>query len=315
MDKKLPRAGSAHVIVLGNEKGGSGKSTTAMHIVVALLKSGFRVAAIDTDSRQRTLTRYIENRARWAVRTGLALELPGHFVVALGNGQTVGEIEAQQFAGYVDIIDRVDREFDFVVVDTPGSNSHLMRVSHAMADTLVTPVNDSFLDLDVLGRLDPESLAVVETSHYAGLVEEALRERRMIDGVATDWVVVRNRLSTLASRNQWNVVAGLATLSAMLGFRIADGISERVIFREFFPFGLTAFDAFDRRTLGSEPTMSHVAARREIRELIDYLRLPLPAGRILVPEPLPENRESLDPAPAITAETVAVAARMAMAAE
>src|SRR5260221_9917144 len=129
---------SAHVIVLGNEKGGSGKSTTAMHIAVALLKSGFRVASVDTDSRQRSLTRYVENRARWAAHAGVTLELPAHFVVALGDGQTIREIEAQQFAGYVDIIDRIDKKFDFVVVDTPGSNSHLMRVSHAMADTLVT---------------------------------------------------------------------------------------------------------------------------------------------------------------------------------
>jgi chromosome partitioning protein len=285
MDEKQPQAGSAHVIVLGNEKGGSGKSTTAMHIVVALLKSGYRVAAIDTDSRQRSLSRYIENRVYWARHTGLSLEIPGHFVVELGDGQTIGEIEAQQFAGYIDIIDQVERQYDFVVVDTPGSNSHLMRVSHAMADTLVTPVNDSFLDLDVLGRLDPESLTVLERSHYATLVGDAIEERRMIDGAKTDWVVVRNRLSTLSSRNQQNVIAGLAALSGGLGLRVADGISERVIFREFFPFGLTAFDTFDRRTLGSEPTMSHVAGRREIRELIDCLRLPLPAGRILAPEP------------------------------
>ncbi len=279
MDEVQPRAGSAHVIVLGNEKGGSGKSTTAMHIVVALLKAGFRVAAIDTDSRQRSLSRYIENRIDWARHTGLALEIPGHFVVGLGDGATVGEIEAQQFAGYVDIIDRIEHQYDYVVVDTPGSNSHLMRVSHAMADTLVTPVNDSFVDLDVLGRLDPESLTVLDKSHYAALVAEAIEQRRMIDGTRTDWVVVRNRISTLSSRNQLNVIAGLAAFSGPLGFRIADGISERVVFREFFPFGLTAFDTFDRRTLGSEPTMSHVAGRREIRELIEYLRLPQPTPR------------------------------------
>ena len=278
MDEKLPRGGSAHVIVLGNEKGGSGKSTTAMHIAVALLKSGHRVATVDTDSRQRSLTRYVENRARYTARHGLRLELPGHYVVALGDGETVRELEAQQFAGYVDIIDRVERAFDYVVVDTPGSNSYLMRLSHAMADTLVTPVNDSFLDLDVLGEVEPDIHAVAAVSHYAELVRSAIVERRMIDGFATDWVVVRNRLATLASRNQRNVVGGLRALSAALGFRVADGISERVIFRELFPVGLTAFDTFDRDTLGSEPTMSHVAARREIRELIAFLRLPVPRG-------------------------------------
>ena len=47
------QSGSAHVVVLGNEKGGSGKSTTAFHIAVALLKAGQRVATIDLDCRQK----------------------------------------------------------------------------------------------------------------------------------------------------------------------------------------------------------------------------------------------------------------------
>ena len=267
-------AKSAHVIVLGNEKGGSGKSTTAMHLVVALLKSGFRVASVDTDSRQRSLTRYIENRARWGRKSGLALELPAHYVVKLGAGEVVREIEAQEFTAYVDIILKIECEFDFVVVDTPASDSYLMRLSHSMADSLITPINDSFVDLDVLGRVDPESLGVVGISHYAELVRAAIGQRKRVDGRVTDWVVVRNRLATLFSRNQRNVIKGLKELSSALDFRVADGISERVIFREFFPVGLTAFDTFDKRTFGFEPTMSHVAARNEVRELIGCLRLP-----------------------------------------
>jgi chromosome partitioning protein len=265
---------SAHVIVLGNEKGGSGKSTTAMHLVVAMLKAGFRVASVDTDSRQRSLTRYIENRARWARRSGIELELPAHYVVKLGAGEAVREIEAQEFTAYVDIILRIEREFDFVIVDTPASDSYLMRLSHSMADTLITPINDSFVDLDVLGRVDPESLAVVGVSHYAELVLAAIGQRNRVDGRVTDWIVVRNRIATLFSRNQRNVIKGLKELAAALEFRVADGISERVIFREFFPVGLTAFDTFDKRTFGFEPTMSHLAARNEIRELIAGLGLP-----------------------------------------
>jgi chromosome partitioning protein len=268
-------AGStAHVIVLGNEKGGSGKSTMAMHIIVGLLKAGFRVASIDTDSRQRSLTRYIENRARSAQRKGLMLELPSHNVVKLGSGETMRQVQAQEFGTYVEIIDRVGREADFVVVDTPASDSYLMRLSHAMADTLVTPINDSFVDLDVLGRVEADDFAVSSVSHYAKLVGAAAEERREIDGLATDWVVVRNRLSTLSSRNQRSMQKGLTRLSTCLGFRLAPGVSERVIFREFFPFGLTALDPLERQTLGREPTMSHVAARQEIRELIDCLKLP-----------------------------------------
>jgi chromosome partitioning protein len=266
---------SAQVIVLGNEKGGSGKSTTAMHIIVALLKAGQRVASIDTDARQRSLTRYIENRAHWARRTGLPLELPSHFTVEVARGATVAEIEESEFRSFAEAISRCEHGYDFVVVDTPGSNNYLMRVSHSMADTLVTPMNDSFVDFDVLGRVDPETLEVVELSHYAELVKEARRQRRLVDNGNTDWIVVRNRLSALDSRNKRNIRNGLNELAITLGFRVANGISERVIFREFFPVGLTALDTLDEKTMGSEPTVSHVAARREIRELLQELRLPI----------------------------------------
>jgi chromosome partitioning protein len=275
MGSHTPPSKSAHVIVLGNEKGGSGKSTTAVNIIVALIKAGHRVASIDTDSRQLSLTRYIENRSRWARKCGVALEVPTHFSVMLGEGAVVAEVEAREFAAFAEIIDRLGERFDFVVIDTPANDSYRMRLSHAMADTLVTPVNDSFVDLDVLGRVDGDTLAVRTASQYAELVQAARRDRLSAGQRETDWVVVRNRIGSLASRNQRKVMDGLETLSALLGFRIANGISERVIFREFFPSGLTAFDTLDRRVLGVKPTMSHVAARREIRELVDGLRLPV----------------------------------------
>jgi chromosome partitioning protein len=266
-------ARSAHVIVLGNEKGGSGKSTLAVHLVVALLREGHRVASIDTDSRQLSLTRYIENRARFARRTGVALDIPTHYSVRLGEGKVVAEVEAREFAAFTEIVERLGERFDFVVVDTPASDSYRMRLSHAMADTLVTPINDSFIDLDVLGRVDGESFSVKAISQYAELVQIVRRNRRAAGFREVNWVVVRNRIASLSNRNQRNVAAGLNQLSAMLGFRVADGISERIIFRELFPTGLTVFDTLERKVLGVEPTMSHVAARREIRELLDRLSL------------------------------------------
>jgi chromosome partitioning protein len=268
------KAKTAHVIVLGNEKGGAGKSTMAINVIIALLKAGHSVASVDTDSRQRSLTRMIENRAAWARRSGLWLEVPTHYVVKLGRGEVVREIEAHEFDGLADVIDQVEREFDFVVIDTPASDSFLMRISHSMADTLITPINDSFMDLDVLGHLDPGDYSVIGISHYAELVREARRQRLLVDGVATDWIVVRNRLATLASRNQRHVLDALSELSTLLDFRLAGGVSERVIFRELFATGLTALDGLDRQTLGGEPTMSHVAGRQEVRDLVDGLRLP-----------------------------------------
>ncbi len=288
----LPAANSAHVIVLGNEKGGSGKSTLAMHIIVALLKTGCRVASIDTDSRQLSLTRYLENRARWARKSGLALELPSHFSVKLGEGDDLRQVEASEFADFSEIVDRLGETVDFVVIDTPANDSYRMRLSHALADTLVTPVNDSFVDLDVLGRVEGPPFAVTAISQYASLVDEVRRKRAMSVPQGTDWIVVRNRLSPLASRNQRNVVEGLDLLAGHLGFRIAHGISERVIYREFFPMGLTTFDPLERAVLGRRPTMSHVAARTEIRELVECLRLP---GWSSANPPLAEEAGSLMP--------------------
>jgi chromosome partitioning protein len=205
----------------------------------------------------------------------MPLELPSHFAVDVAKGATVAAIEESEFRSFAEAISRCEHGYDFVVVDTPGSNTYLMRVSHSMADTLITPMNDSFIDFDVLGKVDPETLEVVEISHYADLVKDARRQRRLVDNGATDWIVVRNRLSALDTRNKRAISSGLKELAISLGFRLATGISERVIFREFFPMGLTALDSFDDKTLGSEPSLAHVTARREIRELLQELRLPI----------------------------------------
>ena len=266
---------SAHVIVLGNEKGGSGKSTTAMHVAVALLQAGQRVATIDLDSRQKSFTHYIENRRQWAERAGVKLEIPAHYCVARGFGLRLDEIEAQEFAAFAQAIGAVENSHDFVVIDTPGSDSYLMRLAHSMADTLITPLNDSFVDFDVLGSVDSTTFAVTGVSHYAEMVREARRQRRLVDGGLTDWIVVRNRLSALGSRNKRLVGAGVYELARQLGFRSIDGFAERVVYREFFPRGLTALDDIDEDTLGVRPTLSHETARDEVKSLIDALKLPI----------------------------------------
>ncbi len=292
--RNVQRFQPAHVIVLGNEKGGSGKSTTAMHVIVALLKSGARVASIDTDGRQRSLTRYVENRVAWARKTGLPLETPIHFTVPPADGELVSEIQDREFRAFAEAVSRTEYGFDYVVIDTPGHNTYLMRVSHAMADTLITPINDSFVDFDVLGRVDPDTLEVLGPSHYAELVTESLRQRRLVDDRESDWVVVRNRQAALASRNRRNIERGLKQLSAQAGFRLADGISERVIFRELFPYGLTALDAFGAGGGDSEPTLSHISARNEVRNLLDTLNLPALRAASSNPQGLSGGRTSSD---------------------
>jgi chromosome partitioning protein len=263
-----------HIIVIGNEKGGTGKSTLAMHLTVALLNFGQRVGTIDLDSRQQTFTHYIKNRQSWAKRATVKLRLPEHFCVAAGSSRKLDDNEAIEFARFADAVANVERTFDFLVIDAPGANTYLARLAHSMADTLITPLNDSFIDLAVLGTIDPASFAVTGESHYAQMVRETRMQRRMVDGGLMDWVVMRNRMSLLGSGNKERISSGLLELATRLGFRIADGLAERTVYREFFPRGLTAFDDLEDHTPGVRPSLSHVAARQEVLTLINMLKLP-----------------------------------------
>jgi chromosome partitioning protein len=264
---------NARIIVVGNEKGGSGKSTVAMHIAVALMKSGRRVATIDLDVRQKSFTHYIENRRAWAARGGRDLETPSHICLDENDAATDDRVRA-----LTEAVDKLAPDHDFIVIDTPGHDGPVSRLAHSMADTLITPMNDSFVDFDVLGAVDPETFGVTGTSQYAQMVAEARNQRQRLNQAATDWIVLRNRLSSLGSRNKRMVGEGLQELSRRLDFRCIDGLAERVIFREFYPRGLTALDDLNETTLGTRPTMSHVTARLEIENLLDTMGLGVPTA-------------------------------------
>ena len=267
---------SAHVVVVGNEKGGSGKSTTAIHVAIALLKAGQKVATIDLDSRQKSLTHYVrepESFGRGARNSRSKFRCI--FASHAPKGCATTRTKPDEFTAFAETIGSVEHNHDFVVIDTPGSDCYLMRLAHAMADTLITPLNDSFVDFDVLGTVDPATYALTGTSHYSEMVRDARRQRRKVDQEAADWIVVRNRLSTLGSRNKRLLSEGLQALGLQLGFRATDGFSERVVYREFFPRGLTALDDIDETTLGTRPNMSHVTAREEVQALLRALMLPI----------------------------------------
>ncbi len=264
--------GPAHVVVLGNEKGGSGKSTTAMHIFVALARAGRRVGALDLDLRQQSFFRYLENRAAYGQKLGRSLLMPER--IRLEPSTLPGREEAAQ-----DETDRLNAAIDdlttrcdFIIVDTPGALTHFSQAAHARADTLVTPMNDSLIDFDLLGRIDPATGKVTGPSLYAEQVWQA-RQRRAATGKAPiDWVVLRNRVSTLHARNKRRVGGALADLSKRIGFRVIPGFSERVIFRELFLSGLTLLDL--KSTSEISLNLSQVAARQELRELMKALALP-----------------------------------------
>lgn len=264
---------SATIIVLGNEKGGTGKSTTAMHIIVGLLREGYAVGAIDLDARQGTLTRYFDNRVAYAAKSGMDLPQPVYRAIRrseLRDKVLAQEDERQQVQR---LIDDISRSCDVIVIDTPGSDNPLSRAGHSFADILVTPMNDSFVDLDLLGHIEPDTNKVLSLSSYSEMVWDQKKSRAMRDGGSIDWVVMRNRLAALDSRNKRNMDVALEALSERLAFRLAYGFSERVIFRELFLKGLTLLDVRDE---GSEVelTMSHIAALQEVRNLLHTLGVP-----------------------------------------
>jgi chromosome partitioning protein len=283
-----PVARSARVIVIGNEKGGSGKSTVAMHVSIALLKAGYRVATIDLDGQQKSFTNYIENRRSWAKRVARDLEIPPHFCIEQGAGD-----EASVSTALVDTVEGLSDNYDFIVIDTPGHAGALTRLAHSMADTLVTPLNDSFVDFDLLGVVDPESFAVSGVSHYSKMVDEVRQQRQLADNRSIDWIVVRNRLSMLGTRNKRLVGEALTELARRLGFRSIDGLAERMIFREFFPRGLTALDDLDETTLGTRPTMSHATARREVAGVISAMGISVKTSSA---QPAGEGNQALNAA-------------------
>jgi chromosome partitioning protein len=262
-----------HIVVMGNHKGGSGKSTFAMHIIIALLKAGKRVAAFDLDLDQQTLTRYIENRCEWAWQEDLKLELPDHYPVREQSPLSDDLSNSVDLAQFISQLKNIEdgHEHDFIVIDTPGGAQHLSLVAHGMADTLITPINDSLIDLDVMVAIGPKDLEP-RPSRYAKAVARALEARRTVCGRSTDWIVVRNRLELLPSRNQRQIEQVLEAIRTRLGFRTVRGLSERNVYREFFAAGLTAFDAIEGLP-GAKPNPSSLLARLEVRDLVHDIGL------------------------------------------
>jgi len=262
-----PASSTPYVIVVGNEKGGTGKSTTTVNLAVALLRIGYVVGTIDLDARQRTLSRYLSNRRAFSIDTGNRLPVPEHRYVE----RAVAEIAAD---GRADETARLNAAFaalsscQFIIVDTPGSDSHLSREGHAAANTLVTPINDSLVDIDVLAEIERDRRAVTGPSVYTRMVWEQ-NNLRVVDGrPPIDWVVLRNRLTHIDSRNKRDVSDLLDKLAKRIGFRVAPGLGERMVYRELFLTGLTVFDL---PVGGGDMMGSALAARAEIEGLLQII--------------------------------------------
>jgi len=251
--------GQPHYIVFANEKGGTGKSTTAVHTAIALAASGHKVAALDLDQRQRTLYRYLENRAASAAR----MENP----IPQAKFAVLEDRSVEQFDA---VLADLGGDADVIIIDTPGRDDEIAKAAILKANTLVTPMNDSFVDLDLIGQVDPESYKITRPSFYAELIWQSRTRTAKETGRSVDWVVLRNRLQHVDSHNLRRVGAALDELARRVGFRVIPGLGERVIYRELFPKGLTLLDLDHLGEIG----LGHVAARQELREMIAGFGVP-----------------------------------------
>ncbi len=263
-----------YFIVLGNEKGGSGKSTTAIHIIVALLREGFRVGAMDLDARQGTLAGTLSARQHFVQTKGIELPLPDFCAVHRALLDNRLEAEAQERENFTASVAQLrENGAEIIVIDCPGADTYLSRLGHSFADTLITPINDSFVDFSMLAKVEPDHHDIINPSIYSEMVWEARKTRFSRDRGKIDWIVMRNRLAASEARNKRDVGESLDLLAKRIGFRTVKGFGERVIFRELYLQGLTLMDVKEAN-IGIALGLSHVAARAEVRALIGAIKLP-----------------------------------------
>jgi chromosome partitioning protein len=259
------------IITFGNQKGGSGKTTSAMNVMIGLMSCGYSVGSIDLDGDQATFTHFIENRRRQNEDSAVPLDMPTHRMIENSLEATVAEAEEDETARLASALDSL-ADKDYIVIDTPGNDTYLARLGHILADTLISPMNDSFLDLDVLVRLDADGRRIIGPSSYAIQVLDRWGLRVLITGKAFDWIVIRNRLAHLGNRNSELMTNLLNQLAPRLGFRTAPGFGERVIFRELFPKGLTLLDP-QAGEIQPKQANSRAAARDEVWALLNAIGL------------------------------------------
>jgi len=270
------------IIVVGNEKGGAGKSTIAIHMTTALMHAGAKVAVIDLDLRQLSLAHFFSHRRIWSASAGVTLPMPTQWLV-----EEAGDLLKMPAPDAVARFEAAGSEAlqggaDFLIVDTPGADTALSRAAHANADLIVTPLNDSFVDFDMLGQVDPVTLDLIKPSLYSEVVWESRKNKMTETRRSIDWLVLRNRLATTEARNRKRLDERIQALSRRVGFRTGPGLRDRVIYRELFPFGLTVADISS--TVRPIPvSLTHIAARQELRSIMSALGLGAWTGEVAPP--------------------------------
>jgi chromosome partitioning protein len=265
-------SGRAKIIVVGNQKGGTGKTTVAMHLAIGLLRRGLSVATVDLDAQQQSLTRYLANRALWCEENAIGLLRPRHRLIEASKADSRIAAEAENRLGLTEVLASTDPDSEVVILDCPAGEGPLSRAAHERADILVSPLNDSFVDLDPLLQFRPGSFQAQALGPYFRMLWEIRNDRRRRGERLFTWIVLRNRLSGLDDRNKRNLGYVLTRIAPIMRFHFVDGLSERIIFRQLFHQGLTVFDCSEP-LVGIFPTASHVAAQEELGLLLDSLEI------------------------------------------
>jgi chromosome partitioning protein len=259
----------ARIVVIGNEKGGAGKSTLAALIAISMLYRGQRVAVLDLDLRQQSLSRLLENRRRWLPAAAVEAPMPLEYKL-VDDPAAIADDQETAVRLFREAIDMAMGDADLVIIDTPGGDTAVSREAHLQADLVVTPMNDSFVDFDVLGQVDPLTMRLNRVSHYAETILNA-RAVRAQHNRRLDWVVLRNRMSGASTHNHERVTRALDALADEIGFRNGPAMRERVAYREMFPFGLTLADVNPR--LRPDNSSPKLAAREEVNAMLEALGL------------------------------------------
>lgn len=257
----------AHIIVIGNEKGGTGKSTIAMHLSTKLLMENYKVAVLDLDGRQGSLSRYVENRKNFCDSHHIDLPQPLLYRVSPTSDPNQISDSLQELDN---TIRKLSSDFDAIIIDTPGHKNYLFEAAHMYADTLISPITDSLIDLSAIAEIDSADGQLKCPGPYAEFVWETKKQLASKGKNYLNWIICGNKTTSLKSRNKAFVFEVLTKLGKLYGFRFCEGLKDRVIYKELFLDGLTVLD-MQHEQLRRKMNMSHLAAKIEIKNLAEFI--------------------------------------------